>query len=92
MGHKDIQTTVDIYAEATEEKKQEILTLVLTAQESDQVLKHPLETLKFMNRFDPNLDPIKIVYSWVEQHKNDGPTLNDIVRQLLQIISTEMDS
>ena len=24
MGHKDIQTTMDIYAEATEEKKQEI--------------------------------------------------------------------
>ena len=23
MGHKDIQTTMDIYAEATEEKKQE---------------------------------------------------------------------
>ena len=23
MGHKDIQTTVDIYAEATEKKKQE---------------------------------------------------------------------
>ena len=25
MGHKDIQTTMDIYAEATEEKKQEIM-------------------------------------------------------------------
>ena len=24
MGHKDIQTTMDIYAEATEEKKQEL--------------------------------------------------------------------
>ena len=76
----------------TEQQINSILNLVLTAQESDQVLKHPLETLKFMNRFDPNLDPIKIVYPWVEQHKNDGLTLNDIVRQLLQIISTEMDS
>ena len=55
----------------TEQQINSILTLVLTAQESDQVLKHPLETLKFMNRFDPNLDPIKIVYSWVEQHKNE---------------------
>lgn len=25
MGHKDISTTMDIYAEATEEKKQEII-------------------------------------------------------------------
>ena len=25
MGHKDIQTTMDIYAEATEEKKQEVV-------------------------------------------------------------------
>ena len=25
MGHKDIQTTMDIYAEATNEKKQEIM-------------------------------------------------------------------
>ena len=25
MGHKDIQTTMDIYADCTEEKKQEVL-------------------------------------------------------------------
>ena len=25
MGHKDIQTTMDIYAEATQEKKQEVV-------------------------------------------------------------------
>nr|WP_297935753.1 hypothetical protein [uncultured Lachnoclostridium sp.] len=69
-----------------------LLNLTLTAQESDRVLKHPLETLKCMNYFDPNLDPIKVVYPWVEQHQNDGLTLNDIVKQLLKIISTEMDS
>ena len=26
MGHADIQTTMDIYAEATEEKKQEVFS------------------------------------------------------------------
>lgn len=26
MGHKDIQITMDIYAEATQEKKQEVVT------------------------------------------------------------------
>ena len=26
MGHKDIQTTMDIYAECTQEKKQEVVT------------------------------------------------------------------
>lgn len=69
-----------------------LFNLVLTAQESDRVLKHPLETLKCMNYFDPNLDPIKVVYPWVEQHQNDGLTLNDIVKQLLKILSTEIDS
>ncbi len=76
----------------TEQQFNSLLNLVLTAQESDRVLKHPLETLKCMNWFDPNLDPIKVVYPWVEQHQNDGLTLNDIVRQFLKISSTEMDS
>ena len=76
----------------TERQMNALLNLTRTAQKSDRVLKHPLETLKFLNRFDPDLDPIKVVYPWVEQHQNDDLTLNDIVKQLLQILPTEMNS
>ena len=33
MGHKDIQTTVDIYAEATEKKKQETFEHLATTMD-----------------------------------------------------------
>lgn len=76
----------------TERQINALRNLTRTAQESDRVLKHPLETLKFLNRLDPDLDPIKVVYPWVEQHQNDDLTINDIVKQLLQILSLEVDS
>ena len=33
MGHKDIQTTMDIYAEATEKKKQETFEHLATTMD-----------------------------------------------------------
>ena len=38
MGHKDIQTTMDIYAEATEEKKQETFEGKITMKEAQSLI------------------------------------------------------
>lgn len=64
-----------------------IKTLAITAQEEDQVLTHPLATMKLLQMMDPDLDVIKEIYPWIEQHENDGLKLKDIVDQLLQTLS-----
>lgn len=38
---------------------------------------------------DPDLDVLKVIFPWVEQHENDGLKLKDIVDQLLQTLSEE---
>lgn len=63
-----------------------IKNLALTAEEDDQVLTHPLSTLKFLQMLDPDLDVIKVIYPWIEQHETDGLKLKDIVDQLLQTL------
>lgn len=66
-----------------------IKNLAITAQEDDQVLTHPLATLKFLQMLDPDLDVIKAIYPWIEQHENEGLKLKDIVDQLLQTLSAK---
>ena len=67
MGHKDIQTTMDIYAEATEEKKQESFerlaaTLDIFWSNKEGLLLSVLSDSKILPR----------TANWQQNYKNDG--------------------
>ena len=67
MGHKDIQTTMDIYAEATEEKKQESFerlaaTLDIFWSNKEGLLLSVLSDSKILPR----------TANWQQKHENDG--------------------
>ena len=67
MGHKDIQTTMDIYAEATEEKKQESFerlaaTLDIFWNNKEGLLLSVLSDSKILPR----------TANWQQNYENDG--------------------
>ena len=67
MGHKDIQTTMDIYAEATEEKKQESFerlaaTLDIFWSNKEGLLLSVLSDSKILPR----------TANWQQNYENDG--------------------
>ena len=67
MGHKDIQTTMDIYAEATEEKKQEsferlVATLDIFWSNKEGLLLSVLSDSKILPR----------TANWQQNYENDG--------------------
>ena len=67
MGHKDIQTTMDIYAEATEEKKQESFerlaaTLDIFWSNKEGLLMSVLSDSKILPR----------TANWQQNYENDG--------------------
>ena len=67
MGHKDIQTTMDIYAEATEEKKQESFerlaaTLDIFWSNKEGFLLSVLSDSKILPR----------TANWQQNYENDG--------------------
>lgn len=73
--------------EISERQTEAIKNLAATAQENDRVLTHPLATVKFLQMMDSDLDVVKVIFPWIEQHENDGLKLKDIVDQLLQTLS-----
>ena len=67
MGHKDIQTTMDVYAEATEEKKQESFerlaaTLDIFWSNKEGLLLSVLSDSKILPR----------TANWQQNYENDG--------------------
>lgn len=60
-----------------------IQDLIQTMDDTDKVLRHPVSTLEFMRMFAPELEFVRELYPWIEEHEGQGLRLSDIVKELL---------
>lgn len=60
-----------------------IKNLIAVTKRNNQKLDHPVETLKLMLSFSPELKSIQKILPWVRENEKTGLTMNDIVRKLL---------